>query len=291
MSTLSIVLLSLGGLLVLAVLAYLAYLMYMLRAAERPLPFDTGGCVVLRQSAIPVGEPKLGHAMDVYLPEGEPEGPLPVVLFVPGDAPDFLLRKARGWGMFRSYAELCAARGWASAVTTHRASGNYKRSEGMVGDVLEALEILRAQADELGVDPERVVVWTFSGSSGPVLTELLRNPVSGVRGLLSFYGFLDLSFWPMKLAPELTAAWSLTPLLAQAETLACPVWLLNAEKDRKAMTRGFEACRQALEGRDLPVTVRVGAGLRHGFEAMDPPELSRPEIEAGLGFVEEVMAG
>ena len=285
MSTLTIVLLSLGGLLAVLILAYVAYVAHMLRAAGRPFPFETGGRVTRRAEGISIGDAAKGHAMDVYAPEGEAGGPRPVVLFVPGDAPDFLLRKARGWGMFRSYAELCAARGWAAAVATHRASGNYKRSKGMVADVLEALAVLRSRADELGLDPERVVVWSFSGSSGPVLTQLLRSPVPGVRGLLAFYGFLDLSHWPMKIPPETVAAYSLPPLLEQADALACPVHLLHAQKDRKPIARGFEACQRALAGRDLPVTLRVGEGLRHGFEVLDDPTLSRPEIEAGLDFV------
>ncbi len=285
MSALSLVLLSVGGLLALAVAAYALFVLSMLRKAERPMPFDTEGRVRLLAEAIPIGEASLGHAMDVYAPEGEPAAPRPVVLFVPGDAPDFLLRKARGWGMFRFYAELCAARGWAAAVATHRASGNYKRSEGMVADVREALDVLRGRAGELGLDPERVVVWTFSGSSGPVLADLLQRPAPGVRGMLAFYGFLDLAHWPMRIPPELVAAYSLPPLLERAEELPCPLWLLHAEKDRAAMTKGFEACQRALDGRDLPVTLRVGAGLRHGFEAMDPPALSRPVVEAGLGFV------
>jgi acetyl esterase/lipase len=291
MSTLTIVLLSLGGLLAVLILAYAAYVAHMLRAAGRPFPFETGGRVTRRFEGIPIGEAALGHAMDVYGPEAGVDGPLPVVLFVPGDAPDFLLRKARGWGMFHSYAELCAPRGWAAAVATHRASGNYKRSEGMVADVREALAVIRERADELGLDPERVVVWSFSGSSGPVLAELLRNPVPGVRGLLSFYGFLDLSRYPMKVPPAVVERYSLPPLLAQAEALPCPVYLMNAAKDRKLMTRGFEACREALQGRDLPVTTVVGAGLRHGFEVMDPPDRSRPVIEAGLEFAGRCLEG
>jgi acetyl esterase/lipase len=284
MSTLQVVLISVGGLLVLLALAYALFVMRMLRAAGRPFPFDTGAPARLLAEAIPIGDSALGHAMDVYGPAGAAEVPRPVVLFVPGDAPDFLLRKARGWGMFGSYASLCASRGWVAAVTTHRASGNYKRSEGMVSDVVEALEELRSRAGDLGLDPERVVVWTFSGSGGPVLAELLLRPVPGLRGLVSFYGFLDLAAWPMKLPQDVVQRYSLPPLLREAEALPCPVYLLHAEKDRKLMTRSFEATVQALEGRDLPVTTRVGAGLRHGFEVLDPPAQTRPEIEAGLDF-------
>ena len=285
MSTLTIVLLSAGGLLALAILAYALVVVRMLRAAGQPMPFDTGGRARLLAKALPVSEAAVGHALDVYGPEEPAEEPRPVVLFVPGDAPDFLLRKSREWGMFRSYAELCAARGWSAAVASHRPSGNYKRSQVMVQDVLDTLEVLRSRSAELGLDPERVVVWCFSGSVGPVLAQLLRSPVPGVQGLVSFYGFLDLSAWPMKLPAESVERYSLPPLLRQADALPCPVYLLHASKDRKMMTKGFEATRQALEGRALPVTMRVGAGLRHGFEVQDEPALSRPEIEAGLGFV------
>jgi dienelactone hydrolase len=291
MSTLSIVLLSAGGLLTLLILAYALFVLRMLRVAGRPMPFDTGSHARLLANALPIGEAAVGHAMDVYGPEDPAGTPRPVVLFVPGDAPDWLLRKSRMWGMFRSYAELCAARGWSAAVATHRPSGNYKRSQVMVQDVRAALGVLRAQAPELWLDPDRVVIWTFSGSAGPVLTDLLRSPEAGVRGMLSFYGFLDLSAWPMKLPAALVERYSLPPLLQQAEALPCPVYLLHVSEDRKMMTRGFEACQRALEGRDLPVTTRLGAGLRHGFEAQDDPALSRPEIEAGLDFAAGCLRG
>ncbi len=291
MSTLTIVLISIGGLLAMLVLSYGLYIVYMLRQADKPFPFDTGEPAPVLAEAIPLGDAAPGHALDIYGPGGEPDAPRPIVLFVPGDAPDALLRKSRGWGMWRSYAALCAERGWAAAVCSHRPSKSYKRCGDMLEDVRAALALLRMRAPALGLDPDRVVVWCFSGSTGPVLSGLLREPEPGVVGLMSFYGFLDLSGWPMKLPQDQVEAWSLPPLFRDAETLPVPVYLLHAEKDRKMMTKGFVATGQALKGKELPVTAVVGAGLRHGFEVMDPPERSRPAIEAGLDFAGRCLGG
>jgi len=292
MSTLTIVLLIVGGLLGLAVIAYAAFFIRTLRATAKPIPIDTRGFVRLAAGDVPLAADGPEPAMDVWVPADAPpsDAPRPVVLLVPGDGPDWLLRKAKGWGLFRSYAELCAARGWVTVVTNHRSSGSYKRTPGMVQDVRSALERLRERAEDLGLDPERVVVWTFSGSAGPILSELISRPVPGVRGLMSFYGFLDLAQWPLRVPADVVETYSLPRVLPGLEALPCPVYLLHAGKDRKPMTKGFDATRQALEGRDLPVTLRVGVGLRHGFEVLDVPALSEPEILAGLAFAERCLS-
>ena len=291
MTPLAIALIVLGALVGLAILAYGVAIVRTVAATRRPMPIDTGGEARRIAEGVRLGEDAAWPALEVWGPPGDPAGRArPVVVLVPGDGPDVLLKRANGWKLWRSYADLCAARGWSTVVLGHRSSGNYRRSETMVADVVRGLGLLRARADTWGLDPDRMVVWCFSGSSGPVLAHLLRQPVPGLCGLLSFYGVLDLGTYLMKPPEAVVARYSLPPVLAGAETLPCPVHLVHAGRDQAMIRRGYERTVAALRGRNLPVAVRVAEGARHGFDLVGDPAQVREEVDRALAFVETCFA-
>ncbi len=288
MSILQIVLIALGAVVVLLSLV-VAVTVLRLRANLHkpiPVPVDRGARPVAQNLPVPGGSP--GLTMDVFVPD-HVETPPPLLVFVPGDGPEFLLRGARGWAMFRSYADIAACRGYAAALTTHRSSKNYKATEAMLGDVDAILRTLRGQAGELGFDPDQVVVWTFSGSAGPVIAHLLERPAAGVRALLSFYGFLDLTTFTLKIPEPVVERFSLPVVLGRLEALPCPVYLLHAGRDRKMMTVGFERVVALLEGKDLAVTTRVYAEGKHGFEVQNDPGQVRDEIDRAFAFIDDAL--
>jgi len=269
--------------------AYAVLVVRTLRSTRKPIPIDTGGPARKVAENLPLTEGAPTPAMDIYGPPDRAGGPRPLVLFVPGDGPEMILKNAKEWALFLSYGEICSARGYLAAVTNHRSSGNYKRTEGMVLDVVHALERLRRGADEFGIDPDRIVVWTFSGSAGPVLAHLAQHPVEGVRGLISFYGMLDLSTYLLRVPDPVVREYSLPQVLSRLEGLPCPVYLLAVGRDSKMITRGYENTRKAIAGRELPVTTREYAGGRHGFEVSSPPVEIAQQIDLAFAFVDTCL--
>ncbi|MEU6026115.1 alpha/beta hydrolase [Streptomyces tauricus] len=136
--------------------------------------------------------------MDLWLPE-EPEGPLPVIVFVHGGAWRTGLRGDLG-PAFRSwqpgpFARLAQA-GFAVACPAYRLSGEAVHPA-QVDDLSAALAWLHGRAGELGLDSARTVLW--GESAGGHLAALLaltsgsRGPsVPPVTGCVTWYAPTDL---------------------------------------------------------------------------------------------------
>jgi acetyl esterase/lipase len=93
-------------------------------------------------------------------------------LYVPEDAvdaPAFVTVHGGGWeadhrGMFADHLDALAARGYVGADVTHRLSGD-ATFPAPVADLKYAIRWLKANADEYGIDPERVAVGGHSSGA------------------------------------------------------------------------------------------------------------------------------
>jgi len=289
MSAMHIILIGAGAVVGIGILGMTAFVIRTIGATRKRIPVDTTGRLEVVARDVPFGKDGSDLALDVLGPEAG-EGKRPLVLLVPGDGPQWFIGKAKEWVFFRSYAEICASRGYIAAVMNHRSSENYKNTAALAEDVVDALGTLRDRADELGIDADRIIVWTFSGSSGPVLSRLLSQPEKGVRGLVSFYGFLDLTTYPMKVPEPVVRDYSLPQVLARLDDVTCPVYLLGAGKDRKIVTRGFERTGEVISGRGWPFITRLVPEARHGFEISSPPAQVEAEIDRAFTFVGDCLA-
>jgi acetyl esterase/lipase len=289
MSAVHITLIIVAALVSGAALLFVVGLVRFIVRTRRPIPIAVSRAARLVAGDVPLsaaGPPT--PAMDVYAPV-DIEGRPPLILFVPGDGPDALIRRAKQWGIFRSYADIAAGRGYFAAVMNHRSSRNFKDSAGMVGDVEHALATLRDRSDEFGFDPERVVVWTFSGSAGPVLSRLLLERPQGVIAMLSHYGLLDLTTFTFKVPDEVVNAYSLPQVLKRLDAMPLPVYLLNAGRDRAMITTGFERVEALVRERELAVTTRIYPRGRHGFEVLESPEQVRAQLEQSFAFIDGTL--
>ncbi|MCB1219404.1 MAG: alpha/beta hydrolase [Planctomycetales bacterium] len=127
--------------------------------------------------------------MDIYLPAGESEGPRPVCLYIHGG----------GWqGGDKAEGEIFlrgpVQAGWVGISTNYRLSGQAKWPA-QIEDVHACLEWIGRHADEIGADPERIVV--AGGSAGGHLSLMAgldqhswRN--YSIIGTFSLYGPTDL---------------------------------------------------------------------------------------------------
>jgi len=154
-------------------------------------------------------------------------------------------------------------------------------------DVKAAVQYVRRNADELGVDPERIVVHGFSagariggqllvGPDDPALAGPTRwpTPTDRIAGLIGFYGYYSgYQFQPDRYYggraaskdPEVRARWDAANSDARAATATGPVLLFHGDIDPMPLSQstGFvDALRAA--GHDAELEVLPGAN--HGFD-------------------------
>jgi acetyl esterase/lipase len=159
------------------------------------------------------------------------------------------------------------------------------------------LSFLQSQGERVGVDPQRICLWTFS-AGGRLTSVGLQSSRPVARCLVSFYGVLDMS-------SELAGATSegdrerllkqLSPLHA-LEALAAsggkspPLFIARAGRDAPSINAGIDRFTAAALRLNMPLTVMNYAEGDHGFDGLNDTPQSRAIIESALRFVREWTA-
>src|ERR1051326_5915405 len=161
--------------------------------AAKPLVYSADGMgqvevknLVYKQA----GEKQL--RMKVYRP-AKSRDKLPAIVFLHGGfLPPNLRTEPTEWKIFDDYGRLAAASGFVGVVINHRLYDSWASVEKSTNDLADAIAYVRANADTLGADKDRLALWAFSGR-GPLLSMAIRDPQPYIRGIVSYYALLDLA--------------------------------------------------------------------------------------------------
>jgi acetyl esterase/lipase len=223
--------------------------------------------------------------MDVYSPGGSEKTRLPaVVLIHGGPVPN---ARPKDWGVFMSYGRLLAASGFAAVTFNHGFSGP-ERLLDAAADVDGAIAHVRANADGLGIDPDRIALWAFSGG-GPFLSAAMRDRPPFVRALVAFYAILDLRAKPPGASAAVTDEMrrDFSPLvhLGAEGTGIAPIFIARAGLDHPLLNGPLDRFVQEALARNLTLEVMNHATGRHGFDILDDDARSREIIARTLDFL------
>jgi acetyl esterase/lipase len=128
--------------------------------------------------------------MDVYAPPGLAAGEKrPAVIFIHGGAPTQY--RPKEWGVFQSWGRLVAASGMVGVTFTYRQGYPKTVTLDSASDVADAIAYVRANAEGLGIDKDRLCLVAYSGG-GPMLSPFLHGAPESVRCAVGFYVFLDI---------------------------------------------------------------------------------------------------
>jgi len=235
-----------------------------------------------RVYASPSGE---DLTMDVYRPPSGAAGMRPAVLLVHGGPIPKL--GAKNMAVFTSYGRLLAASGFVAAAFDHRFLAP-ERLVDAAGDVAAAVAHVRDHADALGVDPERLAIWVFSGG-GPFLSLALKGAPPWVRAGLAFYAALDLREKPpgasSAITDEIRRDFSPAHHVRAEGGRTAPLFVARAGLDHPFLNATID--------RFVAEALAVNAGIdvmnhprgRHGFDFLDDDARSREIISRAVEFL------
>ncbi|MFF3497117.1 alpha/beta hydrolase fold domain-containing protein [Streptomyces sp. NPDC002795] len=243
--------------------------------------------------------------LDLWLPASA--APARLVLFVHGGAwrrgrrgrRDDMGARTRGWapGPF----ERLAAAGLAVACVDYRLSGE-ATFPAPLEDLRSALRWLGLRADELGIDPQRTVVWGESAGGHLASLLALTHHEPRLAGAVIWYGPADLTtprppFDPADAAtPEALllggAPASLSELadaaspLRQVHAGAPPFLVVHGEADSMVACSHGRDLADALRAAGAPVELRTVPGADHGWHGPADDEVQQI-FTTSLDFVRQ----
>jgi acetyl esterase/lipase len=227
--------------------------------------------------------------LDVYTPPG-PAQPRPGVILVHGGP--IPRTGAKNMGVFVSYGELLAASGFVAVAFDHRYLAP-SRLPDAAADVADLVAHVRHSAGVLGVDPERLALWVFSGG-GVFLAQPLRERPSWLRAAVAYYAVLDLQQPPpgadSGIGPELRERFSAILGLGEDARSAPPLLVARAGQDHAWLNGGSDRFVAAALARGATLDVLNHPEGRHGFDILDDDARSRGIIRHTLEFLRDRLA-
>lgn len=225
-----------------------------------------------------------GLAFDLYRPPAAPAGTrLPAVVFVSG------AERVREWQWFIDYGRLAAASGLLGIVPDKRYARSLEGIRNGAADTEALLAWLRGHAGELGLDPDRICLWTFS-AGGRLTAVGLRKDGPAVSCLVSFYGVVDLSQDAAGLETGREAflrQYSPVHALEDSEARHTPLLVVRAGRDNPGLNAGIDQLVATALRRNAPIRLLNLPAADHGFDGLNDNEASRAAVREALRFVRQ----
>ena len=225
--------------------------------------------------------------MDVYLPPGLAAGEhRPAVVFIHGGAGAQF--KPKDWGIYKSLGRLIAASGMIAVTFTHRLGYPKPLLAEAASDVNAAINYIRAKADSLNIDKDRLCLAAYS-AGGPMLSLGMRDNPAYVRCLVAFYAFLDIQQSETHRAnetPEMVKGFSPITYLANDPGKLAPMFIARAGRDEvPTMNDSIDRfVREALTRNASIIVANHPQGV-HGFDNQTDDERSREIIRGAIDFM------
>jgi acetyl esterase/lipase len=195
-------------------------------------------------------------------------------------------------GVFVSYGELLAASGLAAVTFDHRFLAPSRLADAG-SDVRALLAHVRTNAGSLGLDPERLALWAFSGG-GPFLAGPLLERPAWLRAVVAYYAVLDLQ-QPAPgadsgISADLRRTFSAMLGLGEDARSAPPLLVARAGLDHPWLNGGIDRFVRAATESGATLDLLIHPEGRHGFDILDDDPRSRQIIRHTLAFLRDSLA-
>jgi acetyl esterase/lipase len=224
--------------------------------------------------------------MDVYSLPGKQRRPA-VVFIHGGRIPRNLLTTPKDWGAYVSLGQLVAASGFVGVTFNHRFYAWESLTDSQ-SDVMDLIAYVRDNAESLGVDKDRIILWALS-AGGIFLSQPLQQLPPYIRSIIAYYSELDLQNQrkaaPASVTDETLREFSPVHHLGNKEKNVPPIFIARAGLDDKELNDGIDRFVQLALSRNLTVEVVNHATGHHAFDIEDNNERSREIIKRTIEFI------
>lgn len=246
--------------------------------------------VVIERDLVYGGQAEEPLTLDLYHPPGTASSPPPVVLFVTG-YPDNGFRKLFGC----SQKEIQSYISWAKLVASTGLAGVCYSNLDPAKDAMSVFRFLQRQAASLGLDGERIGIWSSSGNVPTALSILTGESGRDVKCATLVYGCMldrDGSQLVASLANQFGFA---NPCAGKTVTdlpTDLPLMLVRAGQDTlpglNTTMDGFVSHALAA---NLPFTLINHASGPHAFDLLEDSRQSREIVHRILRFLRFHLTG
>ncbi|HZM99754.1 MAG TPA: alpha/beta hydrolase [Pyrinomonadaceae bacterium] len=224
--------------------------------------------------------------MDVYSLPGKQRRP--AVIFIHGGRiPRNLLTTPKDWGAYVSLGQLVAASGFVGVTFNHRFYAWESLADSQ-SDVMDLISYVRDNAESLGVDKDRIILWALS-AGGIFLSQPLQQSPPYIRSIVAYYSELDLQNQrkaaPASVTDETLREFSPVHHLGNKEKNVPPIFIARAGLDDKELNDGIDRFVQLALSRNLTVEVVNHATGHHAFDIEDNNDRSREIIKRTIEFI------
>ena len=227
--------------------------------------------------------------MDVYSPPATGRRALrPAVIFIHGGrVPRNLLTTPKDWGAYVSLGQLVAASGFVGVTFNHRFY-TWNSLPDSQSDVMDLIAHIRENAASLGVNKDRIILWSVSAGS-LFLSQPLRDVQPYVRSIIAYYPQLDLQDQrktaPASVTDETLREFSPIYHLEKSGKNVPPVFIARAGLDNAALNGGIDRFVQLALSKNLTIDLFNHATGQHGFDIEDDNDRSRQIIVRTIEFI------
>lgn len=152
----------------------------------------------------------------------------------------------------------------------------------------DAVAYVRDNADALGVDRDRIVLWSVS-AGGIFLSRPLAEAPPYLRCLVAYYPELDLqgerASAPPSVSDETLREFSPVYQLSRSDKAVPPIFIARAGLDDAGLNAGVDRFVQAALSRNVTLDLANHSAGHHGFDVEDDDERSREIIRQTVAFI------
>lgn len=186
-------------------------------------------------------EPGSELHLDLYLPPNHVNNhKLPVVLLVHGDGPVGGIKDS---GQYTSLGRLLAVSGFVGAAFNHRMLMQGFGIDEVISDIENLIQFIIKNADEYGIDENRIAIWSLSAGVPFGLYAGMHNSPRYIKCMAAYYGFGDLTSLCTLLkgvnnsegVDEQAEQYSPLSLLSLGPDKVAPILIARAGKDQFPM--------------------------------------------------------
>ncbi|HEX5707590.1 MAG TPA: hypothetical protein VFX96_09860 [Pyrinomonadaceae bacterium] len=196
----------------------------------------------------------------LYAPPGtKQDARLPVVIFVNGvgDPPAGTGPKFKEWGQYTGWPRLVAA-------TTGLAAISYDaRNASVTPDTQDLVKYVRDNAATLGLDAERIALWSCSANVNLGLPLVLDETRKYIRAGVFYYGVMN----------------------DHPTRTDVPLFVARAGNDNPGLNRSIDSFVAASLADEVPITFVNYVDGQHGFDIVDDTERTREVVNQTLDFL------